>query len=112
MRGITLSQMSVKNLRDTVGVLNHGEGRSWSKQRCIEWLTKNDIDVINVGDFCRLLLRVTVKVNHDGYAVGLCYKEMVRIVRGHFPHSAVNEKHFGWYATTMRSRGETIPVYR
>ncbi len=113
MRGENLNFMSIKDLHRTILALNDGNGAMWPQRRCIKWLTeKHHIDEINVGNFCRLLLRVVVGENKDGFAVGLTHREMTKIVRAHFPHSAVKETHFSWYATTMRGKGEMIPVYR
>ncbi len=113
MRGANLNFMSVKQLHRTVVALNGGRGAMWNQTKCVKWLCQtHHIDEINVGNFIRLLLRVTVRVNEDGYKVGLSYAEMLKIVRAHFPHSAVKMNHFSYYATVMRSRGEMIPVYR
>lgn len=114
MRGTNLNFIRLKDLRKTILALNRTEKVTmWPRERCVRWLTeKYHIDEINVGDFCRLLLRVVVGKNKDGYAIGLSYHEMFKIVKCHFPHSAVNLTHFSFYATTMRSRGEIFPVYR
>jgi len=113
MRGVSLEKMSVRDLRDTVIAFNRiGNVSAWSKQKCVKWLVEKHVDDINVGNLCRALLRVKIRVNGDGYAVGLNYAKMLKIVKNHFPNSAATERHFSWYATTMRAAGETIPVYR
>lgn len=113
MRGIPLKKMSVRDLRGTIVAFNRADKVSaWPKQKCIEWLIEKRIHDINVGNFCRALLRVVIKKNSDGFAVGLSYDRMVDVVKSHFPHSAVTDRHFSWYATSMRAAGETIPVYR
>lgn len=112
MRGKNLDDMPVKDLRMTVMTLSGGKGGAWPREKCARWLKQRHIDTINVGDFCRLLLRVVVGKNREGFCVGLSHRAMLRIVQAHFPQSAVNVLHFSWYATTMRSRGEMIPVYR
>lgn len=113
LHGISLKKMSVRDLRATVAVLNHGDRVSrWPKQKCLDWLAEHHIREVDVGSLCRTLLRVIIKKNSDGFPVGLHYATMVEIVRRHFPNSAVNERHFSWYATSMRAAGEIIPVYR
>lgn len=112
MRGTPLNEMPVRDLRETASALSNGNTAAWSKKRCIKWLTKNKVDKLGVGNFCRALLRVVVKKNNDGFTIGLNYAEIVSIVTRHFPFSAADETHLSWYATTMRARGEMIPVYR
>ncbi len=115
MRGVNLSLMPLKTLRRTISAVSGRRelAHMWRLETCVKWLVKNRIDEINIGNFCRLLLRVVViEKNESGFSVGLSYEEMTKVVLAHFPHSAVNVTHFAWYATTMRSRGEMIPVYR
>lgn len=108
--GTVLKDMPVRNLRLTIAAMGNNASR-WNKKECVEWLGKRQVD-IGVGKLCKLLLRVVVRVNGDGYPVGLSYVTMLEIVKTHFPNSAVNKRHFSWYATTMRANGEMIPVYR
>lgn len=112
LRGTELKKMSVRDLRVTVAAMNGGNVSAWPKQKCIDWLVRNRVQEVNVGKFCRALLRVVVKKNDEGFPVGLRYADMVEIAKKHFPDSAVNKRHFSWYATTMRATGEVIPVYR
>lgn len=113
LRGTPFKNMSVRDLRATVMAINNScKVSKWSRQKCMEWLAENEIKEVNVGSLCRILLRVIIRINDDKYTVGLSYAKMVDIVKRHFPNSAVNERHFSWYATSMRAAGETIPVYR
>lgn len=114
LRGVPLKNMSVKDLRMTVAAMKHDGGNvsAWPKQKCVKWLEANGVLEINVGRFCRMLLRIVVEKNGDGFPVGLNYKKMEKIAKKHFPNSAVTEHHFSWYATSMRAEGEVIPVYR
>ncbi len=115
MRGVNLYLMPLKTLRRTISAISGRRelAHMWPLERCVKWLVKNHIDEINIGNFCRLLLRVViVEKDEKGFSVGLGYEEMTKVVLAHFPNSAVNVTHFAWYATTMRSRGEMIPVYR
>lgn len=112
--GVSLNKMAVRDLRLTIGALNHdAKASTWSKKKCIDWLnTRLEDPPRQVSHLCKILLRVVVGKNDEGFPVGLSYPTMFQIVKNHFPNSAINERHFSWYATTMRAAGETIPVYR
>jgi len=112
MNAIPLNKMPIANLRKTVSALSSKDTSTWPKSKCIQWLIENCIHEINVGNFCRVLLRAVVEKNKDGFPVGLSFTKMVQIAKNHFPYSAVNDRHFSWYATRMRAEGEMIPVYR
>lgn len=112
LRGVPLERMRVGHLRATVAAMHGGNVSRWSKQKCLEWLAEHGVREVDVGKLCRTLLRIVMRINDDGFPVGLHYADMTEIVKRHFPNSAVTERHFSWYATQMRAAGEVIPVYR
>lgn len=110
--GVPLEKIPVRDLRLTIMVMSQNDVSRWSRQTCIDWLNARKVCSVNVGNFCKILLRVVVRKNEEGFTVGLSYAKMLNVVKKHFPNSAVTERHFSWYATTMRAAGEIIPVYR
>lgn len=67
---------------------------------------------VGIGKWCQEMLAKVVGHDTSGQPIGIGYNELVKMARRKFPKSAVDERHFRWYAAKMRREDKFIPVER